>query len=85
MRLKCNDFILYYKEYGQGEPLILLHGNSEDHRYFKYQIAYFQKYYHVYALDTRAHGKSTHGNKELNFDILAQDLRKFIRFKGLFP
>lgn len=46
------DIKLYYQEEGNGEPLILLHGNGEDSFYFKNQIDYFQSRYHVIALDT---------------------------------
>ena len=40
---------LYYEEFGDGFPLILLHGNGEDHMYFKYQIEYFSREYRVIA------------------------------------
>lgn len=32
---------LYYEEKGQGDPLILLHGNGEDGGYFVHQMDYF--------------------------------------------
>ena len=32
---------LYYEECGSGFPLILLHGNGEDHTYFVHQADYF--------------------------------------------
>lgn len=35
------DISLYYQESGQGEPLLLLHGNGEDGTYFVNQIKYF--------------------------------------------
>lgn len=51
------DIQLYYEEKGEGEPLILLHGNGEDGTYFKNQIEYFSKSYRVIVVDTRGHGK----------------------------
>ena len=33
----------YFVEQGEGEPLILLHGNGEDHTYFAHQIKYFSR------------------------------------------
>ena len=39
------DISLYYIEEGQGKPLILLHGNGEDHTYFVHQIRYFSRMY----------------------------------------
>ena len=54
---------LHYVEEGQGEPLLLLHGNGEDGTYFVHQIAYFSKKYRVIAIDTRGHGKSPRGDQ----------------------
>ena len=52
---------LYYEETGNGEPMVLLHGNGEDSSYFKNQVEYFSKNYRVIAVDTRGHGKSERG------------------------
>lgn len=46
------DIKHYYIEKGQGEPLILLHGNGEDSTYFVNQIDEFSSNYRVIALDT---------------------------------
>lgn len=69
----------YYKEKGKGYPLILLHGNGENHRYFIHQIRYFSKYYRTIAIDTRGHGKSPWGNQELSIDLFAEDLFFFCK------
>lgn len=69
---------LYYKEKGQGEPLILLHGNRENHEYFRNQIEYFSKSYRVIALDTRGHGKSPRGDEPFTIRQFAEDLREFM-------
>ena len=42
------DITHYYVEKGQGEPLILLHGNGESSDYFKNQIDVFAEKYHVF-------------------------------------
>ena len=52
------DISLHYNSYGNGEPLILLHGNGENSDYFVHQIDYFAASYHVFAVDTRGHGQS---------------------------
>ena len=65
-------------EKGQGEPLILLHGNGEDCGYFKHQIAAFSQRYHVYALDTRGHGKTPRGEQPFTIRQFAQDLLDFM-------
>ena len=44
------DIEHYFTETGNGEPLILLHGNGEDCGYFQGQIEEFSNLYHVYAI-----------------------------------
>ena len=68
----------YYIEKGQGEPLILLHGNGENCDYFKGQIDEFARYFHVYALDTRGHGKTPRGNAPFTIRQFADDLLAFM-------
>lgn len=72
------DIKLSYVEKGQGEPLILLHGNGEDCGYFEHQIEAFSSRYHVYALDTRGHGKTPRGARPFTIRQFAQDLLEFM-------
>ena len=74
---------LYYEEFGYGFPLILLHGNGEDHMYFKYQIEYFSREYRVIAIDTRGHGRSPRGDGEFTLSIFADDLHMFMTAHGI--
>ncbi len=59
------DIKHFYLEKGIGDVLILLHGNGENCDYFEHQIKEFSRYYHVYAIDTRGHGKTPRGHKLL--------------------
>ena len=72
------DIQHHYIEKGQGEPLILLHGNGEDSGYFDGQIDEFARYFHVYALDTRGHGKTPRGNAPFTLRQFANDLHSFM-------
>ncbi|MDE7283501.1 MAG: alpha/beta hydrolase [Lachnospiraceae bacterium] len=72
------DIKHFYIEKGQGEPLILLHGNGESCDYFKNQIDEFSRMYHVYALDTRGHGKTPRGNAPFTIRQFAEDLLDFM-------
>lgn len=74
---------LYYEEFGYGFPLILLHGNGEDHMYFKHQIEYFSREYRVIAIDTRGHGRSPRGDGEFTLSIFADDLHMFMTAHGI--
>lgn len=67
---------IYYKEYGKGKDLFLLHGNDGDMTYFEYQIGYLSRYFHLILIDFRDHGFSTNTKDKLDFNILANDLKE---------
>ena len=69
------DIQLHYIEQGQGQPLVLLHGNGENCNYFEHQISYFSRYYRVIAIDTRGHGKSPRGEKPFSIKQFSEDLK----------
>nr|WP_276925642.1 alpha/beta hydrolase [Faecalibaculum rodentium] len=81
--MREEDFQLVYEEAGSGIPLILLHGNGEDHTYFRHQIEDLQDIRHVYALDTRGHGQSPMGSAPFTLDQFARDLEKFMDQNGI--
>lgn len=72
------DMKHFYIEKGQGEPIILLHGNGEDSSYFREQIDEFSRWYHVYAIDTRGHGKTPRGERPFTIRQFAEDLLGFM-------
>lgn len=77
------DIQLNYLEKGSGEPLILLHGNGENHKYFVHQIEHFSKQYRVLALDTRGHGASPRGEAPFSIRQFARDLLDFMDEKAI--
>lgn len=72
------DISHYYIEQGTGYPFILLHGNGEDSSYFSNQINEFSLLYHVFAIDTRGHGKTDRGNAPFTIRQFADDLMEFM-------
>ena len=77
------DIQLYYTESGSGFPLILLHGNGEDHTYFVHQFPCFSKKYRVIAIDTRGHGKTPRGTAVFSIEQFADDLKSFLDVKNI--
>lgn len=77
------DIQLHYIEKGQGQPLILLHGNGEDNSYFVHQIDHFSKDYRVIAIDTRGHGQSPRGDKPFTIKQFAEDLHDFMNEQSI--
>ncbi|MDR2646506.1 MAG: alpha/beta hydrolase [Oscillospiraceae bacterium] len=72
--LEINGARLYCRVDGDGEPLVFLHGNGEDHSYFAPQIAFFSKDYKCVALDSRGHGQSAFGDGDFSLAQMAEDL-----------
>lgn len=77
-----NGLKLFYHKEGSGRPVILLHGNGEDHTIFDVTIRDLARSYTVYALDSRAHGKSD-PVPTLTYREMAEDVAAFIRQQGL--
>jgi pimeloyl-ACP methyl ester carboxylesterase len=72
------DIDHFFIEKGQGEALILLHGNGENCDYFQGQTDEFARFFHVYAIDTRGHGKTPRGNAPFSIRQFADDLLDFM-------
>jgi len=64
---------MYCEVYGEGKPLLLIHGNGGNISAFSKTIPYFAKKYKVIAVDSRAHGKSTDSKDSLSFEMMADD------------
>lgn len=77
--IEANGVKLYYETYGEGEPLLMLHGNGQSISAFINQIDDFSKKYKVIVVDCRGRGKSTYDKaKELTFDLQTEDLKQFL-------
>jgi len=66
-------FKMYAEVYGQGQPLLIIHGNGGSINNFIYQIPYFSKKYKVIIADSRAQGKSTDTGDSLTYEMMADD------------
>lgn len=77
------DIRHYTRELGQGDVLLLLHGNGEDGGYFKHQLQFFGKTYHVIAIDTRGHGETPRGSAPFTIGQFAEDLKEFMDERGI--
>jgi esterase len=69
---------LAYREYGDGTPLIILHGlfgQSDNWNTLAKQFS--EKGFKVFTLDLRNHGLSPH-SKDWNYSLMAEDVKRFI-------
>ena len=74
---------LFFREYGQGKPLVILHGIlgiSDNWASFGRKIS--RKGYRVMIPDQRNHGHSPH-NPAFNYYALSDDLNEFLEKNGV--
>lgn len=81
--MEINDVELYYEIYGKGDPLLLIHGNNSSMARLVHQQEFFKNDYKVIGLDSRGQGKSTASRKKLTYELMADDVSKFIKKLGL--
>lgn len=78
MDININGTTLYYEKAGKGFPLIILHGNGEDHHIFDMINDKLKKNFCVYAIDSRNHGQSSMTN-DYRYETMANDIYEFIQ------
>lgn len=76
--LNTRGFKMYYEVYGQGKPLLFIHGNGGSLAAFTLNIPVFARHYKVIAVDSRAHGKSTDASDSLTFEQMADDFNALL-------
>jgi pimeloyl-ACP methyl ester carboxylesterase len=65
---------LYYEVYGNGEPLLVIHGNGGSISDMSAQIAHFRRRYKVIAMDSRDQGKSADSAGDITYEKMTDDL-----------
>jgi non-heme chloroperoxidase len=70
---------LYVKDYGEGKPVILIHGWPLSNEMWEYQIEFLvQNNFRVIAYDRRGFGKSSQPWNGYDYDTLTDDLSAII-------
>jgi len=64
-----------------GPPLLLLHGLTRDWRSFSVLLPELSRRFHVFALDLRGHGGSSHIAGAYRISQFAQDVTDFVRVR----
>jgi len=73
---------LFFREYGDGTPLIILHGLLGSSDNWLTQAKLLSSHYKIYTVDQRNHGQSPHDN-EFDYANMVDDLREFLDDRGL--
>lgn len=77
-----NGIDIYYEIIGSGKPLVLLHGNGEDHHTFDELADVMKENYQVVLIDSRCHGLSEK-NIEISFDLMAMDVISLLEYLNI--
>ena len=75
---QVNGLNMYYETYGEGIPLILLHGGFETCQMWAPVIPTLSTNYQVFAPDTRGHGRTDNPSGEFSYPLMAEDFAQFI-------
>jgi pimeloyl-ACP methyl ester carboxylesterase len=74
---------IFYEVYGEGEPLILLHGYTLSSKSWQDYVSDFDKEYEVYLIDLTGHGKSDSFKEDLSIKSVAEDLNALTQYLKL--
>lgn len=69
-----NGIKIWYAEYGNGAPVLLVHGGLANANYWGNQIPVLAQHFHVIVMDSRGHGRSTRNDQPFGYDLMASDV-----------
>jgi pimeloyl-ACP methyl ester carboxylesterase len=69
-----NGITIHYAMYGQGSPVIFLHGGLANTDYWGDQVPAVAAHHTVILMDSRGHGRSTRDARSYGYDLMADDV-----------
>jgi pimeloyl-ACP methyl ester carboxylesterase len=81
--IEANGLRVYYEVYGEGEPLLLLHGGTATSRSWASHLPAFTEHFRVFAPDSRGHGRTDNPTGELGYRAMADDVAALVDALGL--
>ncbi|MFN4764168.1 alpha/beta fold hydrolase [Gillisia sp. Q332] len=76
--VKVNGINMYYEVYGEGEPLLLLHGWTQSTEFWTEYIPAYVQHFEVYAIDLRGHGKTSQITSDFTIKESAKDILELL-------
>ena len=75
-----NGLHMYYEIYGQGQPLILLHGGFGNTGMFGSIMPTLAEKRQVIAVDMQAHGRTADIDRPMSFEAMSDDIVALLKF-----
>lgn len=72
--VSVNGVKLYYAIFGEGAPVILLHGGAGHGDHWANQVPALAEKFKVIVVDSRGHGRSTRDDTPLSYRLMADDV-----------
>jgi 3-oxoadipate enol-lactonase len=85
MKYDMNDGFLEYEQFGQGIPLLFIHGYPLSRKIWAPQLQGLSDIATTISLDLRGHGASYPFDGSYSMDLLAEDCYSFLREKNIQP
>lgn len=82
-KVPVNGIELYYEVYGEGPPVIVLHGGTGFIESMHYQIRALSDAHRVIAVDSRGHGRSSEPAGALHYRDMAGDVTALMDHLGI--
>jgi pimeloyl-ACP methyl ester carboxylesterase len=73
-----NGINIYYEQYGEGEPILMIHDNGGSTASFDGQISFLSRKFKVIVADSRGQGRSTNNADSLTYELMAEDYYLFL-------
>jgi pimeloyl-ACP methyl ester carboxylesterase len=71
---EANGIKIHYAIYGQGSPVIFVHGGLANTDYWGNQVPAVAAHHTVVLMDSRGHGRSTRDARPYGYDLMADDV-----------
>lgn len=81
--VQINGLSIYYESFGEGIPVILLHGGFETCRMWSDVASALSESYRVITPDSRGHGRTDPSVEPITFPLMAEDVVHFTQVLGL--
>lgn len=72
--IRVNGIDMYYEVYGEGEPLLLLHGWTQSSGFWSEYISVYAQHFKVYAIDLRGHGRTSKVTDDFTIEKSSKDI-----------
>jgi pimeloyl-ACP methyl ester carboxylesterase len=74
---------MYYAVYGEGEPVLLIHGGLGHADVWGFQVPALAEDHKVIVADSRGHGRSTRSDQPFGYELMADDYLALLDHLGI--